>query len=289
LWYYQKWEKLFWFLWIGVLLWGSVPAFSAEPPPPRRIISLSPAHTEAIYQLGEEDKLVGVTTFCLYPPQARAKEKIGTLLEPNMEKMVTLKPDLVLATELNPQSYLQKLRSLGLKVVVFPPEKTLNQIMDNFRSLGRIIGAADKAEKIIRDSRQRIEAVQKRVRGAPKIRVFWEVGAFPLVTVARDTFVDELIDLAGGINIAHDLKGRYIRYSREEVIRQNPEVIILISMGEVSHEELGGWKKFKDLKAVRQNRLYIMEAHIVSSPTPLTFTKGLEQVARFLFPDRFPQ
>jgi len=252
---------------------------------PQRIVSLSPSITEALFQLGLESRVVGVTTFCQYPPCAARKPKIGTVIKPNVERIVSLQPDIVLATETNPQPDLDKLSSLGIRVLILPPEKSFADICRNLSLLGKTLGAKKAAESVIKKANERIAAIKARLKEARPVRVFWEVGASPLVTVGKGTFADELLSMAGGVNIAHNAPARYVRYSREEVLRQNPEAIVLVTMGDVTAREVASWQKYKGLKAVKDRRIYVIEAHPVCSPTPLTFVRGLEKVASFLHPD----
>ncbi|MEW5948005.1 MAG: ABC transporter substrate-binding protein [Thermodesulfobacteriota bacterium] len=252
---------------------------------PQRIVSLSPSITEALFQLDLADKVAGVTTFCLYPPRAAQKPKIGTIIKPNVERIVSLQPDIVLATETNPKADLDKLSSLGIRVLILPPEKSFADICRNLSLLGKALGIEKTAASVINKANERIAAIKARLKEARPIRVFWEVGASPLVTVGKGTFADELLSMAGGINIAHNAPARYVRYSREEVLRQNPEAIVLVTMGDVTAREVASWQKYKGLKAVKDRRIYVIEAHPVCSPTPLTFARGLEKVASFLHPD----
>ncbi len=251
---------------------------------PQRIVSLSPSITEGLFQLGLADKVVGVTTFCLYPPEAAQKPKIGTVVKPNIERIISVRPDIVLATETNPQPDIDKLSSLGMRVLILPPEKSFADICRNFGLLGKVLGAEKAAESVIKKANERIAAIKARLKEARPVRVFWEVGASPLVTVGKGTFADELLSMSGGVNIAHNAPARYVRYSQEEVLRQNPEAIILVAMGNVTARELAFWRKYKELKAVKKNRIYVIEARAVCSPTPLTFARGLEMVANLLHP-----
>ncbi|MDP3028092.1 MAG: ABC transporter substrate-binding protein [Deltaproteobacteria bacterium] len=251
---------------------------------PQRIVSLSPSITEGLFQLRLQKKVVGVTTFCLYPAEAAQKPKIGTVIKPNIERIISVRPDIVLATETNPRPDIDKLSSLGIRVLILPPEKSFADICRNLSLLGKALGAEKTAESVIKKANERIMAIKVRLKKVRPVKVFWEVGASPLVTVGKGTFADELLSMAGGVNIAHNAPARYVRYSREEVLIQNPEAIILVTMGDVTAREIAFWQKYKELKAVKDRRIYVIEAHPVCSPTPLTFVQGLEKVASFLHP-----
>lgn len=254
---------------------------------PQRIVSLAPSITESLYRLGAEDKIVGLTIYS--PPSLTdKKEKVGTLLEPNLEKIVSLSPDLVLATaQGNRPQTIAKLRNLGMKVFVFKASRSFFEICQNFLKLAELIGKTKEAEEIISEVESKINLIKKRVKDTSQVKVFWEVGSNPLVTTSKQSFTNELIDFAGGINIFADLPAPYAVVSREEVVRRNPEVIILVTMGYVTTEEARFWSKFNMVKAVKNKRIYVIDSYKVSQPTPWIFATGLEEVAKLLHPHLF--
>lgn len=247
--------------------------------PPERIISLAPSITEELFSLGVQDIVVGVTTFCDRPKEAAKKEKIGTFLEPNLEKIISLKPDIIFATkEGHSKDMLDRLRSFGLKVFVFDECRDFNSIFNQYLLLGRIVGKEKEAQKTSESLKYRIGLIEKKVANSKRKKIFWQVGVKPLVTVGPNTFVDDMIGLVGGINIAKDSKIRYPRYNREDVIRQNPDIIILVTMGDVTEEELKNWQDYSVLEAVKQKKIYIVEARKFCSPTPQMFVEALEEL-----------
>lgn len=249
----------------------------------QRIVSLSPHLTEEVYLLGAGDRLVGVTIYCNRPPQARKKEKIGTMIEPSIEKIVGLKPDLVLATkEGNKPGTVNRLRNLGIRVEVFDEKNDFEGIEKDFLLLGRLLDCYPKSKEIIEGLSLRIDQVKKKVKGLKKPRVFCELGSKPLVTAARGTFINQIIETSGGINIAGDAKLRYPQYALEEVVRRNPEVILIVTMGDVTQLEVKKWKRFKDMSAVKNGRIYVIDADLFCRPTPLSFVESIEQVARYM-------
>lgn len=254
---------------------------------PKRIVSLSPSITEGLFQLGLGGNVVGVTTFCKRPVGALNKPKIGTVMEPNIEAIVSIRPDIVIASETNPPQYLDRLRSLGIRTMVLPPEKSYADICRNFLTLGTALGAERSARSLIAFADQRINTIRRNIETAAPVRVFWEAGAQPLVTMGPGTFIDQLISMGGGSNIARRSPVRYMRYSREEVLKQDPEVIILVTMGDVTRNEIVAWRKYKALRAVKNNRIYVVDAHSVCSPTPMAFAEGLEMVSKLLHPHIF--
>ena len=252
---------------------------------PQRIISLGPAITEELYILGAEANLVGCTVYCQRPPKAREKEKVGTVMEVNLEKIVALEPDLVLATSLTKAEAGEKLKSLGIKVITFSTPKSFEEICQNFLALGRIVGKEKEAEEIVNIAKKRVDFVKKRVKGLQKPEVFIQVGARPLVAVTRDSFVNDFIKFAGGINSIQSPERTQIRYSRERVLEDNPDVIIIVTMGINGEEETKTWQKFKTLNAVKNNEIYIIDPDRITSPTPLIFAETLEKIAKILHPE----
>ncbi|OIO37475.1 MAG: hypothetical protein AUJ75_04165 [Candidatus Omnitrophica bacterium CG1_02_49_10] len=254
--------------------------------PPKRIVSLVPAVTENLYLLGAEDAVVGVTSFCLYPARAQEKEKAGTFLNPNVEKVLRLSPDIVFATkEGQRKELIFKMRSVGLNVFVLSPNSDFADISEDFLLLGRIVGKEKKAEEILKGSDKKIRDIRTRLEGEQSPLVFLQLDTRPLVSVGGGTFTDELIYLAGGVNIAHSSPIRYPRYSVEEVVIRDPDVIVIIAMGADVERERAAWQRYRSLSAVKQGRVYIIDAHKVSTSVPTVFTQGLEALAALLHPD----
>jgi len=248
-----------------------------------RIISLGPFITESLYLLGAGERIIGVTTYCIRPLEAQDKEKIGTVTGISTEKVISLKPDIVLATSLSDRRAVEKLKRLGIKVIKFPLAKNFRELSGHFIKLGKITDTQKQALEILKKAQERIDAVQLRISGLPKPKVFIQVGAKPLFTVTEDSFVNDLIKLGGGINIAANAKTGF--YSREKVIKQNPDVIIIMTMGIVGEDEKRVWKKFKTINAVKNNRIYIMDSYKIGSPTPLTFAETVEELSELFHPE----
>jgi iron complex transport system substrate-binding protein len=271
-------------IFISILLFLHSSAFvHSEENYPQRIVSLGPALTEEIYLLGVEDRLVGCTIYCQRPPKAKNKEKVGTAIEVNLEKIVVLKPDLVLATSLTDPKAKEKLKKLGIRVITFPEAKSFDEICQHFLELGRIVSREKEAQELINIAKKRVNSIIKKVKGLRKPRVFVQVGAKPLVAVSKDSFVNDFIKLAGGINSVQG--SGHIRYSREKVLKDNPDVIIIVTMGINGEEEKRTWQKYKTLNATKFNKIYIIDPDKITSPTPLIFTETLEEIAMFLHPN----
>jgi iron complex transport system substrate-binding protein len=259
------------------------PAARAVENPPQRIISLAPSVTEEIYLLGADDRLVGCTVYCARPPEAKRKEKVGAAIEVNVEKVIAMKPDLVIATSLTDLDAKEKLKGLGIRVADFPSANSFEEICGQFLRLGELVGKKEAAENIVATAKTKVDSLKKRVAALPRSRVFVQIGSKPLVTVTKGTFINDFIELGGGANIVNDVK--YARYSREKVLADNPDVIIIAAMGYSGEGERRIWKGYKTLRAAREDRIYVIDSSKLCSPTPLSFVETLEEIAAMLHPN----
>jgi len=244
---------------------------------PRRIISLVPSITEALFDLDVGDRVVGNTTYCKRPREAQEKPKVGTAISVNIEQVLTLRPDVVFASPLIRPDEKNKLINLGINVVSLEYPKSFNEICSQFLRLGKIVGKMKRAEKIVRKAKKDVIDVFQRHEKKENPRVFVQIGAKPLVTVNKDSFINDFILFAGGINITKDIKN--VKYSKEQVLVDNPDVIITVTMGLNGDGEKKVWQRYKSIKAIVSNRIYVMDADLFCSPTPETFAKTLEKVA----------
>jgi len=258
------------------------------PENPTRVIALAPSITEIIYDLGQEERLVGVTQYSTYPPEAESLPRVGSYVRLDIEKIVALQPDLCLAIkDGNPKHIVDKLVNLGIPVYVVNP-RNLEQIMDAITRLGSLLNAGLKAEELILDMEKRIGQVQARVKkGDNRPRVFFQIDAEPLFSAGTDTFIHELIEMAGGVNTAAG-KISYPRYSWEDIIALQPEIVLISSMaGGLSPEYLlKSWEKWDLLAAVKNDRIYVVNAELFDRPTP-RLVDGLEVIAALIHPELF--
>ncbi|MFC1631031.1 helical backbone metal receptor [Candidatus Omnitrophota bacterium] len=246
---------------------------------PERIVSLGPALTKQLYLLSAEDSLVGVTTFCQLP-QASEKQRVGTLLDANIEKIVQLDPDLILATSLTSQRDIGKLRSLGIEVLAFPKAGSFAEICAHFLELAKYLGKEKQAAQLVSGVQAQVEQIKEKTKHLAKVSVFIQVGAKPLFTVSADSFFNDLIEFSGGINIAQDTDSGL--YSRERVFQGNPDVIIVTTMGLVGEEEKAVWQNYPALNAVQAQRIYIVDEYQFCSMTPEDFLRALEKMVEIL-------
>ena len=250
---------------------------------PKKIISLSPAITESIYLLGAGDRLIANTIYCTRPEDAKTKEKVGTLLELNIEKIVSLNPDLILASSLTRPKELEKLRKLGFNVVQFLYAKSFDEICNQFIYLGELIGKKEKAQDIIKDTKSQVQKIKAVTASLPGKKIFVQVGVKPLFTVSKDTFINDFIEFSGGINIASDSKAGI--YSREKVIASNPDIIIIVLMGIEGDKEKGIWQNYNSINAVKNNDIYLIDSYEVCSPTPIIFSNTLKKFIKIIHPE----
>lgn len=252
-----------------------------------RIVSLAPATTEILFALGLDDQIVGVSSYCNYPPQAQLKEKVGSFSSPSMEKILSLKPDIVFCTGLEQAPAVRELKNLNLKVYVSNPAN-LEELFKSIENIGSLTHKEKEARALINKMKSDIAEVKLAVSAiipqGKKQKVFVEIWSDPLTTAGEGSFIDELITLAGGINIAHDTRRPYSYFSAEEIIKRNPDCIILGYMQEEAParamERLMGWK---DISAVKNNRVYNdINPDLFLRPGP-RLTEGLKEIYKRLY------
>ncbi len=239
---------------------------------PQRIISLSPAHTEILFALGLGDRVVGVSEYSDYPPEAKAKPSVGAYDTPNIETIISMAPDLVLATEEH-EAEIAQLESRGIVTVGLKPT-TVSEVLATITIIGQITGQDEAAARLVADMHQRIDAITEKTRSltdAQRLRVFYIIWHDPIWTVGSGTFHDELIRMAGGVNIAGNLTG-YVDISLEAVIAANPQVIIAgVGMGtgvDLPLQFVQTDDRLSGVDARINNRIYGANMDIVSRPGP---------------------
>lgn len=259
---------------------------------PERIVSLSPGHTEIVFALGLEDRLVGVTEFCDYPEAAKDKPKIGGFSTVDIERVVRIQPDLILAANIHRKDVIPKLEELDLTVVCLDPT-TLEEVLKAITLVGKCSGQEEKASQLVTGMGDRIKAITDKTSNltqAERPRVFYIIWHDPLMTVGSDTRIRELIELAGGINIAQDPPGGYPTISLETVIQANPQVIVAgTGHGEgaaLPYQFALTEERLRDVDARANGRVYKMNTDLVGRPGP-RMVDGLEQMAKMIHPEIF--
>ena len=236
---------------------GIVCAAFADPvSPPQRIISLSPSTTEILYSLGLGDRIIGVTTFCDYPEEAKNSPKIGGMSNPSLEAIVALRPDLVvMSKDGNPREVEERLRSLKIRTYVFT-KRRMAELPDGIRELSAAIGAAEQGELLAKRIEESIRAESANARKqSPPRKVLFIVWPDPLLVAGPGTAIDDAFALLGLVNAASQAKTAYPRYSIEEVIRQAPDILFVgkASGMDMSVVSQGILKKLSSIPAVRNN------------------------------------
>ena len=252
---------------------------------PKRIVSLAPSHTEILYSLGLGDKIVGVTSFCDYPEEAKEKDKIGNFEGVNIEKIIELEPDLVVQYGKGNKEVNNKIKEAGISIVSYEPE-SIDEVIDTINEIGKITGKEDEAKKVTEDMKSKKEEVLNKVKNVEKVKVFYEIWHDPLNAAGPGSFMDELINLSGGENIAKDAKGGYSEFNEEELIERNPDVYLAAEDPEKTVESIKSRAGYDAMNAVKNNRVYLLEPNIVSRPGP-RIVEALELVAKTLHPDLF--
>ncbi|MDD5700559.1 MAG: cobalamin-binding protein [Dehalococcoidales bacterium] len=258
---------------------------------PQRIISLSPSNTEIVYALGLEDRLIGVTTYCNYPPEVKDKPQVSQFSNVDIEKVVALEPDLILADSLHEADVIPALEKLGITVLAINPA-TMEEIFGDIGMIGRAAGQTESAESLLASLQDRTKAVTDRTAGpesGEKYRTFFVTWHDPIWTAGSGTLINDLITRAGGTNIAADLKG-HSQIDLETVIQRNPQVILILSsMGtqDNSFNYIKTEPRFQATDALKNNRVYLVDADIISRTTPRS-VDGLEQIAKIIHPELFP-
>jgi len=259
---------------------------------PERIISLAPSNTEILFALGLGDRVIGVTDFCDYPPEALEKESVGgpwgTSID--VEKIIALQPDFILAEEVNGIEVINTLAGLGFKL--FGTKSTdLDDLLDDIKTVGQITDKEAEADELIAQMTSKIRAVTGRTtwllpeEKPTVLHICWHD---PIYTSGQGTFVHDLVDKAGGVNIFGDLEG-WPAVSIEAVITRDPEVIIVTAMGgtgSTTWDWVNSEPRLKDLSARKNDRIYYIESNWLERPGP-RMVLGLEAVAKYLHPQIF--
>lgn len=275
---------------LSILCVSALNAFASQP---RRIVSTSPAVTEVLYALGLGDRVVGVTTFCHYPPEASKKTKIGDYMRPNLEVIVGLKPDLVILETTGVRS------SVRLGIPTLEVENgTLKGIYESIRRIGNAAGVPERAAALESGIRSELDGIRSRTARLPRRRTLFVAGRTPgriedVIAAGRSSHVTELIEIAGGTNLFSDAVATYSKVSLEALIARNPEVII--DMGEMAQTEgvteaekravVRLWAaRMPQLAAVKQGRVYAVASDIFVVPGP-RIVQAAREFARMIHPE----
>jgi len=253
---------------------------------PVRIIPLAPSLTEILYYLGLGDRVVGVPSFSYYPPEAKEKPGIGSYTNVNIEKIISLSPNLVIGTkDGNSKEDAELLREAGIPVYIVNP-RNVREAISTIGEIGDICGVTEKARQLVNGLNKRLDVVQRLAASGNKPLVFLQINLKPIMTVNKNTFHNDLIRLAGGINMTADEPITYPRISIEEVIRKKPDIILISSMerGGEFEEAKKEWMKWTSIPAVKNNRVYLIDSDLIHRPSQ-RIIDGLETMARLIHPE----
>lgn len=251
-----------------------------------RVVSLAPNLTEIVFAVGAGERLVGNTEYCDYPAQAKSVAKIGDTMHPSIERIIALKPQLVLvSTASQLEAFTTQLTEQKISVFVTNPRSVI-EVFQSMSTIAGLMGTQSQAAPVVAELRKRAEAVESRVKAAQPVKVFYQVSGEPLYTIGRDAFLTDLVHRAGGVSVTADLPGAFPRYSDESALASHPDAIILPTGGSMGSANATPAAPLKDSPAVRNNRVYKINDDHLSRPGP-RLVEGLEEMARALHPEAF--
>jgi iron complex transport system substrate-binding protein len=256
------------------------------PLAPRRIVSLAPNVTEILFSLGLDNEIAGVTDFCDYPEAALRKPRIGGYINPSLEKIILLKPDLILGIkEGSRKETIQGLSDLGFSVYLIDP-RGVDGVMKTIRNIGDIVGRPGELAAIVKEMTGKKDRLVSLTESLPRPRVYFQVGGGSMVTVGKETLADDLIRLAGGTSISGDESMSYPLYSIETILSKAPEIIIVSSMEgkKDCSNVLQKWQHFKSIPAIRRRAIHVVDSNLVDRPAP-RIIEGLEALVRIIHPE----
>lgn len=258
---------------------------------PQRIVSLAPNITEILFALDLEDRVVGVTRYCDYPAQALQKEKIGGMVDPNLERIQALRPDLIVGFRGNPLGVLGKLRNLHFPVFVLNLGSSLDGLFQTIEKVGRVTRKEEAAKLLADGLKERHQAVCLALRDiSKKPNIFLSVYGQGLWTCGEESYLNDLLVKAGGVNIAGKIKRRWLQLNREQLIHENPDVIIIMAKDRKRFSQAGesfrADPRLRDVRAVKDNNIHWLDENIAGRFGP-RLIDALDAVARILHPEIF--
>ena len=253
---------------------------------PRRIVSLAPSITETVFALGFGNRLVGVTSHCNYPAEAKRLPKIGDFMSPSLEVIAAKQPDLVIGvTGATDPARAREIERLGIKITLVSVS-SVSEILSSFKRIAALLGDPDAGATLVEKITAQFGKVKRRIAPAPRRSTLLAVGLRPLVAVGGKNFLDELITLAGGENIAGNASQPWLNLPDEYVVAKAPQVIIQAGMGSDASRPTRQWSDLKSIPAVKERRVYTYNSDKILRPGP-RIGEGLEEIARLIHPECF--
>jgi iron complex transport system substrate-binding protein len=251
-----------------------------------RVVSLAPNLTEIVFAVGAGNRLVGRTSYCDFPAEAKAVAEVGDTLHPSLERIIALKPQVVLvSTSSQLEVFTQQLQRQNIAVFVTDPHD-LEGVFKSILQIGEIVGEKDQANSLVQKLRERTNAVEQAVKQKPPVRTFYQVSGEPLYTAGHDAFVTDLMRRAGAASVTADVPGAWPKYSNESALAARPDAIILPSGGSMGEANANVAEALRQSPAVLHGRVYKINDDHLARPGPRSVT-GLEEMARALHPDAF--
>ncbi|MDQ2086976.1 ABC transporter substrate-binding protein [Herbivorax sp. ANBcel31] len=252
---------------------------------PQRVISIGPNMTETIFGLGKEDKLVGRSDFCDFPEETENIDTVGSIQEPSIEKIVELKPDIVIVSTHFNKEVIDKIENTGIKIVAFYGDESFEGVYSTIENVGRVLNAKEEAQMVVEEMQEKVEDVLKRVEGRQRPTVYYVVsyGEMGDYTAGGDTFIGKMIEMAGGINAAKDAKGW--GYSLEKLIESNPDILICSKYYD-SKEGIKNSHGYKDLDAVKNEMIFEIDNNLLDRQGA-RLAEGLVELAKIIHPEAF--
>jgi len=252
------------------------------PDHPHRVVCLIPSVVDIVYSLGAGADVVAISDFTKYPKEALQKPSVGLPLNPSIETIVALHPDLVLGTgDLNALESAGNLQRLGIPVFMVDPHG-IEGIYASILSLGKALNRETDANALVAKLRQRVDAVKVRVAGKPKVHVFMAIWYDPVMTIGKRAFIGELIEAAGGLSVTDDIAQEWPQVSLETIVSRQPDALLLMRGSKISVAELKMRPGWEHIHAVQQERVYYTDDRI-QYPSPIAFD-ALEDLAKQFHP-----
>jgi iron complex transport system substrate-binding protein len=254
--------------------------FSSYSQQVKRIVSLAPSITENLYLIGAQKKLAGCTSYCTLAVQDGVQQ-IGSTIDVNVEKILTLKPDLVLTMLMTKPQDVEAMRKLGIRVEILPTPKNFIEICEQTIEIGKLTGFEKEARQATDEAKRKVDSLkQLGLKSKVKQKIFFQLGSNPVFTVLPNTFMNDFILFCNGENIANGMTTGII--SRESVLAKNPDVIIIATMGGFGAQEKKVWETYKSMNATKSRRIFLIDSETSCSPTPENFARAFADVIGFV-------
>jgi iron complex transport system substrate-binding protein len=244
-----------------------------------RVVSLAPSITKNIYYLNAQSSLVGCTSYCTIAKDD-GKTVVASPVTVNIEKVIGLHPDLVIASTITNPEYIEMLKKFNIQVEVLTTPKSFEAICIQFVEMGKLLGKEESARTIVSSIKKEIKEIKSKNSNRSPQKIFIQIGADPLYAVIPNTFMNDYILFSNAVNVAENLTKGTV--SRETVITRNPDYIFIVTMGIIGEKEKKIWESFKGLNAVKNNKIFIIDSDLACTPTPQTFLKTMKIISTYL-------